>query len=210
MQSPPRSPHSARAPLVQASGKSLPHKASLPTKMQPGEPVLKQASFPWGIKAATSRAYREAKTEVTCSQQQDLQDYACCNPALESAPSPPGLPDSAAAGSHQPLNRRLPASPLHRTPARNPSLLRSSGTGALLGKGPGRVCAPCAPCARRPPRTALQELSRDPPGREEERARQCAPPEAWGPGHICAEDLRGALGLAELGEDFPESPAGAA
>lgn len=30
-------------------------------KVQPGEPVLKQASSPWGTKAATCRAYREAK-----------------------------------------------------------------------------------------------------------------------------------------------------
>ncbi|XP_022438624.1 N-acetylgalactosamine-6-sulfatase isoform X7 [Delphinapterus leucas] len=44
-----------------AAGKSWPHKASRPMKVQPGEPVLKQASSPWGTEAATCRAYREAK-----------------------------------------------------------------------------------------------------------------------------------------------------
>ena len=115
-----------------------------------------------------------------------------CPPAAgpgEARHQTPGLPPLARPAPGR-WSSELPSRPLHRTRARNPSLLRSSGTGALLGKGPGRLCAPCAPCARRPPRTALQELSRDPPGREEERARQCAPPEAWGPGHICAEDLR--------------------
>ncbi|XP_022438618.1 N-acetylgalactosamine-6-sulfatase isoform X1 [Delphinapterus leucas] len=85
------------------------------------------------------------QTDGTCSQQQDLQEYACCSPALEPAPSPPGLPGSAAAGSRQPLNRRLPAS---CPPAllQLPSSCLFQGLSSAPGpRGRTRRGCPCSP-----------------------------------------------------------------
>lgn len=67
----------------------------------------------------------------------------------------PGLPPLARPAPGRWFSELLPSGPLHRTPARNPSLLRSSGTGALLGKGPGCVCV----CARRAPRARAGPLA---------------------------------------------------